>query len=184
MRKYLWLVLLFFVPFVTGAQTTVNLTVSDTPDAQTWNSGTWTATLQMRPGQPPPSGAFQIISGGGSVVSQSGSLSATGTAAIPLPANANINPSQSVWSFSVCPQATWACYQSFVTVSTSSPQTLAINPPSIRINFQNATPPVTAYTNAEVVGASLGSQYYNLVSGTYQICSISASPCTWVSGGG
>jgi len=167
---------LYLAPCVSG-QTTVNLTVSDTPDAQTWNSGTWTAVLQMRPGSPPPTGGFVVVSGGGSVSSQRGSLSSSGTASISLPANANINPSQTQWALTVCPQATYSCYQSFVTVSTSSPQALTISPPSIRINYQNSTPPVVAYTDTEVVGASLGSVYYNTTSGTQRVCGLPL--CTW-----
>jgi len=192
MTKRLWIAgflivllggLIASFPLVTLGQTTVNLTVIDTPDNQAWFNGTWSAVLQMSPGAPPPTGSFTVTSGGGSVATQRGTLSSSGTASISLPANANILPSQTQWAITVCPQATWACQQSFVVVSTVSPQAVTISPPSIRINFQNATPPVVAYTDAEIVGASLGSIYYNTTIDSSRVCAGSAA-CTWSSLGG
>src|SRR5690349_18995153 len=101
-------------------QTTVNLTVTDTPDNQTWNNGTWSVKLQPAAGNLSQTNSFTLLSGGGSLAAQSGSLSGTATAAISLPANANIAPTSN-WQFTVCPQPSnnAACFQQSVTVSTS-----------------------------------------------------------------
>jgi hypothetical protein len=161
-----------------NAQTTVNLTVQDTPDNQTWNNGTWSAFLKVAAGQPPATGGFTIITGGGSVANQSGTLSGTGTASIALPANVNVVPANSVWSFSVCPQATFPCFQQEVTVVTSSPQTLTITPASIRINLQSTPAPVVAYADGELIGASLGSEYFNVTAGERNCLVVSGNSCT------
>lgn len=174
-----------FIVAVACSQTTVNLTVTDTPDNQTWNNGTWSVQLQPAPGSLSQTRSF-TLTGGGSTAAQSGSLSGTGTASITLPANANIGPS-SVWQFTVCPQATAACFQQSVTVSTSSPQTLNINPPSIRISLPpNASPaPVLAYATGEIASASLGSTFWLIGTGQQQCSAVSGSTCTtWTSGGG
>jgi len=156
----------------TKAQTTVNLTVQDTPDNQTWNNGSWSVVITTIPGGNPPAGAYQIQSGGGSLAPQSGTLSGTGTASMALPANSNITPAQSIWSFQVCPQGTPgpSCFVQRVVVGTSSPQTLNLTPPSIRIDIKVATPPLAAYGDGELTGALIGSQYYNTTTQTERVC--------------
>jgi hypothetical protein len=177
--------LLFLFALSLSAQTTVNLSVTDTPDNQTWNNGTWSVNLTMRIGNN-PSGVYTIISGGGSTAPQSGALSATGTAAIALPANANIAPADSIWVFQVCPQASSPCYQQQVTVVATSPQTVALTPPSIRINMFTAIPPVAAYADGELTGVKIGNVYYNLPGALERICqATSGNNCTtWVNNGG
>src|SRR5215475_6757298 len=125
LRLLLFILLLVLVPIAQG-QTTVNLTVSDTPDAQTWNNGTW--AVQLIGGSPGQTSPFTITSGGGSLANQNGTLSGTGTASMSLPATANIAPANTKWQFYVCSQQGTACFQSNVVVSTSSPQTLTLNP--------------------------------------------------------
>lgn len=171
--------MLLYVPFA-SAQTTVNLSVTDTPDNQTWNNGTYSVTLQATPGSNVV-GPFSVTSGGGSVASQSGSLSATGTASFSLPANVNVSPFGTQWGVTVCSQATWGCFTQRVTITTSSPQTVALTPPSIRINFANTTPPIAAYTDTEVTGAVLGSVYYNIIALGNKTCTAltGASCTTW-----
>src|SRR5690242_7077063 len=172
--------------FAASGQTVVNLTVTDTPDNQTWNNGTWSVKLQPAAGNLSQTNSFTLLSGGGSLAAQSGSLSGTATAAISLPANANIAPTSN-WQFTVCPQPSnnAACFQQSVTVSTSSPQTLNITPPSIRINLATATPPVSAYATGEISAAVGGSQFYLIGTGI-QVCSVvSGSTCTtWAGTGG
>lgn len=167
------------------AQTTVNLTVQDTPDNQTWNNGTWTVKLQIAPGQPPPAGPFTIISGGGSVASQNGTLSATGTASFTLPANSNIAPANSVWVFNVCAQGSGGCFSANITVTTSSPQTVTISPPSPRVNLTTTAPPISLYSTTEAVGAAIGSQFYLIGTGIQACSAVSGNLCTtWASSGG
>lgn len=162
----------------TLAQTTVNLTVQDTPDNQTWNNGTWSAVLA-------PPGLAQgasIISGGGSLSPQSGSLSGTGTASMSLPANTNIAPNGTTWAFTVCPQATSPCVTMNLTVSSSSPMSATLTPPSIRLSSGLG---VSAYSSTEVSGG-LGTQYYDLTAGAIKVCTaFSAGACTtWTASGG
>lgn len=184
-----WFIILvtasLFIAVGAQAQTTVNLTVTDTPDNQAWASGTWAVQLQPAPGSLSQTRTF-ILTGGGSLSPQSGALSGTGTASITLPANANIGPA-STWQFTVCPQASSGCFQQGVTVTTSSPQTLNITPPSIRINLAIATPPVSAYTTAEVTNAVLGSTFFLIGTGPQFCNAVSNGTCTaWsgISGGG
>jgi len=178
------LFLLLFAGRLT-AQTTVNLTVRDTPDNQTWNNGTWSVSLTMRIGNN-PSGIYTVSGGGGSTAPQQGALSATGTATILLPANANIIPADSIWVFQVCPQASSPCYTQQVTVATTSPQTVTLTPPSIRINLFTATQPVTAYGDQELTGVVIGAFYYNVTLLSQRICQASSNNnCTaWVANGG
>jgi len=166
------------------SQTTVNLTVQDTPDNQLWANGTWTAKLQPSAGNLSQTNPFTLVSGAGSILPQSGSLSASGTAAIVVAPNANIGP-QSQWLFTVCPQGSGGCFQQAVTVTVSTPQTLAITPPSIRINLATASPPVSTYATGEITGAVVGSQFYLIGTGI-QVCSVvSGNSCTtWVASGG
>src|SRR5215472_9978652 len=154
-RLILILIVLLALSGRVRAQTTVNLTVSDTPDAQTWNNGTW--AVQLIGGSPGQTSAFTITSGGGSLANQSGTLSGTGTASMVLPATANIAPANTRWQFYVCSQQGTACFQSNVVVSTSSPQTLTLNPPSIRIAALPYLPPVAVYTTTEISSAAIGS---------------------------
>jgi hypothetical protein len=188
MKRLLLLTLLLLVTAASSfAQTTVNLTVTDSPDNQLWNNGTWQVKLQQAAGNSSGTNSFTLLSGGGSLLAQTGSLSGTATAAIVLPANANIGPGGTTWQFTVCPQPAnnAACFQQSVTVSTSSPQTLNINPPSIRINLAVATPPVSAYATGEITGAVVGSQFFLIGTGI-QVCSVvTGNSCTtWVSAGG
>jgi hypothetical protein len=182
MRKLLILLtvlsaLLFCEPLY--AQTTVNLTVLDTPDAQTWNNGTWAVRIL-------PQGFQQtgtITSGGGSLNPQNGALSGTGTASMSLPANQNIAPVGSSWAFTVCPQASPSqCFTQNVIVTTSSPQAVLLQPPSPRVSAGATT---LAYSSTEVSGG-LGTTYYDLTAGASKTCTAySSGACTtWSSSGG
>lgn len=184
MRRFLLVVILGLLSAAAAfGQTTVNLTVQDTPDNQLWTNGTWSVQLQPAAGNLSQTRTFTLLSGGGILSNQNGSLSGAATASISLPANANIGPA-SAWQFTVCPQASAACFQQNVTVSTSSPQTLNINPPSIRINLAVATPPVSAYSTGEVNGATLGSSFFLIGTGAQFCSAVSGNTCsTWVSGG-
>jgi len=172
------LTILFALP--AHGQTTVNLTVTDTPDAQTWNSGTWKTQL-IPQGQ--PAGGSVITSGGGTLNNQAGSLSGTGTASIALPANVNISPANSQWKITVCPQAAPSpCFDSLVTVLTSSPQAVSIAPPSPRVPASVIT---IAYSSTEV-SAAVGGEYYDLGLQTLRIClgAFGTSCSLWGSAGG
>src|SRR5258708_29893996 len=77
--------------------------------------------------------------------SQSGPLSATGSATATFWQNASIVPALSQWKFVVCPQATASCFSQFVTITATA--TLTITPPAISVN---AGPGTLAYVDGEV----------------------------------
>ena len=167
------------------SQTTVNLTVTDTPDNQLWTNGTWAVKLQQAAGNSSQTNTFTLLTGGGSLAAQSGTLSASATASISLPPNANIGPGGTTWQFTVCPQASAACFQQSVTVTVATPQTLNLTPPSIRINLATATPPVSAYSTGEINGATLGSQFMLIGTGQQFCTAVTGNTCTtWAAGGG
>lgn len=156
MRKALALIIVLAAALAMAQTTTVTLQVTDTPDSQSWNNGTYSVNLVIPSSfsgtQPTP----QLVSG---------ALNATGGASFVLASNAPI--AGSYWRFSVCPQATADCYRQSVTVSGAT-QTVTLNPPSIRINASNAPPSLTAYTTTEIVNPALGAQFFNLTSLTEQ----------------
>src|SRR5262249_16062298 len=100
MKKIVLLILFRLLAIPCFGQTTVNLTVQDTPYNQLWNNGTWAVKL-VPSGNSPFTRTFTITSGGGSVANQTGSLSGTATASMSLPPNANIAPAGSSWQFTV-----------------------------------------------------------------------------------
>lgn len=187
-RLYIMLVAVYlFIGIGAQAQTTVNLSVTDTPDNQTWNTGTWSVQLIPPPGNPSQTRSFTLLSGGGSLASQNGTLSGTGTASMTLPANANIGPAGTLWQFTVCPQASASCFQQNVTISVSTPQTLNLTPASIRINLPPASSPapILAYATGEIASASIGSNFWLIGTGQQFCTAVSGSSCTsWASGGG
>lgn len=126
LRLFIVCVLLSLFGVEAKAQTTVNLTVQD-GGGTLWN-GPWTVSILPPSGVVPPP-TPTIISGGGSLTTQTGTLSA-GTASISLPANTNIAPSGTHWLFNVCFNATGPCFSQQVTVSLSSPQSLTLTPPA------------------------------------------------------
>lgn len=108
------------------AQTTVNLTVQDT-NSTLW-TGPWTVSILPPSGIVPPPVPV-LLSGGGSLATQSGTLSA-GTATISIPANSNIAPQNTHWLFNVCFNAGGPCFSQLVTISVSSPVSLTLTPPA------------------------------------------------------
>lgn len=180
MKKLLTFLIVLSFATVLQAQTTVNLTVQDTPDSQTWNNGTW--SVQLSP--PGLAQSASIQSGGGSLAPQSGTLSGSGTASMSLPANVNIAPQGTTWGFTVCPLSSGSCFTQYVTVSSTSPMSLTIQPPSVRVPANG--PATIAYSSTEVSGG-LGTTYFDLSSGTSKVCSAVSAPgvcSTWTSSGG
>jgi hypothetical protein len=165
-----------------GAQTTsVTFQVID-GDSQTWNNGTWTATLYSPPGV--PQGNYVILGGSTPVPNQqqSGTLDASGNGSLTVTPNTSIAPSGTQWQFTFTPQATPAnTYQQSYAISGAS-QVLSVAPPAIRVSVASPQTRATAYTDLEVTGASVGSLYYNLISTNYRVCETTVGPaCTaWI----
>lgn len=182
-RKVLLALGLLLLCSATGfcQSTTVSGTITDA-GAQTWNNGTF--NFVFVPSATNPVGPY-TWPGGAIPANIGGSLSGTGTYSVSIPSNTAISPIQTTWTATFCPQASSPCFTVSNITITSATQTLNATPPTILINLQSAQPPVLAYTNSEISGAALGSQYFNLVSGTLQTCTaISGNNCTtWSSAG-
>src|SRR5271170_62472 len=96
--KWLWSILVFTVSAY-GQTTAVTATVTDTPDGQTWNNGTYTITFAPVPGKPGP-----YFYNGNPFVPQvyKGTLSSGGVLTQTLPSSNFITPSGSTWTFVIC----------------------------------------------------------------------------------
>src|SRR5229473_1781721 len=159
-RKLLLLLTIVSLPSLVDAQsTTVTLQVTDA-GAQSWNNGSWSVVLVNKPGATPFGPPFNLVAGGTVPnQSQSGSLNGTGGASLTLTPNASIVPSQSVWSFNVCPAQgiPFQCFAQTITIVGAS-QTVTLVPATITVNCGSV---VNAYTDSEV-SCAVGGQYYNL----------------------
>ena len=117
--------------------TTVTLQVTDTPDGQTWNNGSWRVQLLPLTNNISIS-SLKITTTGQSVPNpiQSGMLNGTGGASVTVTPTTAITPMGTQWTFTVCPFATSPCYsQNYIIYGTT--QNITINPPSIRIGNPN-----------------------------------------------
>ena len=187
MRKFICslFLLLSIISFSYGQSTTVTLQVTDTPDNQTWNNGTYSATLVGTAG----GGGTQnwVITGTTTPVpnqQQSGSLSGSGGATLTVTPNSSISPAGSMWNFTVCPQASASpCYSQSVFIQGAT-QTVTLTPPSVRIGPN----PVLSYAYADgEVTVGLGQLYYNVTSATYRSCTLvicTGTGFTAIAGGG
>jgi hypothetical protein len=152
------------------AQTTsVTLQATDA-DAQTWNNGTWTASLYSPPGV--PNNKYVITATGVTVPNQqqSGNLNTSGAGSLTVTPNIAISPSGTQWQFSFCPQAAPSQCQQYSTSITGASQTVAPALPAIRISAINPVVRVTAYTDTEISGANAGTFYFNLTDLSIHFC--------------
>ena len=184
------LLLLFFIFVGTPAlaQTTnVSGTVVDS-GGQVWlGSGTGPGVASYRfdfvPSPSNPQGPYfqsgvpfntgQVFSG---FLNGSGAFSG-----VAVPSNTSISPSGSTWKVTVCPQATFPCFQQNFTITGAS-QALTITPGPITVNvISQPSPRVVAYVDSEIINPSVGNQYYNSTDNTIHVCTAGGSPCNWVS---
>jgi hypothetical protein len=138
---------------------TQTITVRDA-DSQLWKNGTWSVFLSVPPGQFPPSKYLITLS---QVPvpnqTQAGAIDGSGLISLTVTPNDAISPANTIWTMSVCPNATSQCFQqSFSFTVTSS---VTITPPAIRIPIANQPPRVTAYADGEITGCAQGNYYYN-----------------------
>src|SRR5258706_685631 len=184
-RISLMVLILLGVAASAGAQsTTLSGTVTDTPDGQLWLNGKITGTFV--PNSQYPIFANYSWTGGTLPFTVTGALTGTGTYSISVPSNSAITPINSQWSFQLCPQGSGSCVTFANVTVTGATQTLNFAPSSIRINLSTATPPISAYADAEIVGAVIGSQYYSLTAAGNRVCqAVSGNTCTtWGAAGG
>jgi hypothetical protein len=181
LAKLLALLLLSVIP-CSAQSTTVSGTITDS-GSQAWANGSYAISFVPPPG--PQTKPF-VWSGGAfnPLLIISGSLSNTGTYSVSIPSNTAIVPPNTQWSFQFCPQATpTTCYTTTVVVSGTT-QTLSPTPPAVQVNIGPTNS--LAYSDSEVVGAGVGSIYYNLTNSVSRICTVvMAGACsTWANLGG
>jgi hypothetical protein len=165
-----------------GQSTTVSGTVTDL-GAQAWAGGTFQFTFVPNPQF--PVGPY-TWTGGALNTTIAGFLDGTGSYSQSVPDNATISPIGSKWILQVTPNATSPSFSASATTITGATQTLNVTPPAIAINL--TVPPgstTRAYADAEIVGAIIGSQYYNVTIPAVRVCqAVTGQACTtWASVG-
>jgi hypothetical protein len=184
MNKLALLLILFFsFAFGVSAQsTTVSGTITDA-NGQPFAGGSYRIELNANGVQGP-----YIWNGNPyTPAAFSGTLNGSGAfSGVSIPSSNYITGQSSgftMWRFTVCPASTSPCYSTSFTVQGATQNvSTSIFPPAIAVNWVD-TNPVSAYTDAEVIGTPVGGQYFNLGSNVYRICTVSL-PCTWENSGG
>jgi hypothetical protein len=174
------LILLLFAGVAYGQTTTVTLQVTDA-GAQTWNNGTYTIKLISTAGGVPP----QTFYLGGTAMTaaqvlQTGSLSAGGGASPVLGQTASITPITTTWQYTICPQATAACYTANQ-AAIGATQNVTLTPPAISVPPGNTN---LVYSTGEVSNPQLGSTVFLIGSGLQTCTAVTGAACTSWSGGG
>jgi hypothetical protein len=180
-RKFLLLVsfLLFLAASAQAQNTLVSGTIKDAT-GQAFSGGTY--RFDFYPSPINPNGPyFQNGTPFNVHASVSGNLDSTGSLTnVPVPDNSTITPSGSSWTVTLCPAATSKCFSTIVTITGASQSISSIVPPPIVVSLNNPPPGgVSAYTDAEIVGAKLGSQYFNITDSTMHVCTSFSGSCTW-----
>ena len=167
---------------VAPAQTTsVTATITDT-DGQTWNNGSWSATLYNPfPANPPSINGVKLTA---SQINLSGTLSSSGVLTSTFSDNSFIAPTGTQWYITICPNANTQCSTGLtaITGTTANLSTL----------FSSYTKPIRVpaswqaymYRDSEIYPIPVpGGRYWNVVSSELRCWTGSA----WVacgSGGG
>jgi len=149
-----------FTSTISHAQTSsLTATITDS-DTQTWNNGSWTATLVNPVPQIPPS-----INGTPLTSAQqhlSGSMSSSGVITGTFSDNNYIVPAGTTWQFTICPNASVACSTGSTTVTGVSPNLSATLSAFVTAPRFPASSNAYGYRDAEVSPTPLpGGTYYN-----------------------
>jgi hypothetical protein len=170
-KLLLLLILLAFIPSRASAtlQTTISISVTDTPDSQVWSNGSYATNL--------------IFGFGTSTATSSpgpfGSLDGSGHASFVLTSANDITfPAGAVWQVTVCPAmgCAAASYNFVLPTVLGSTQNYNLTPQSFRQFVFSLNPTkVSAYRDSEVVSSALGSEYYNVTLPALKVCA--ALPC-------
>src|ERR1700729_1433086 len=168
--------LLFLLGLAVGAASAQNTTFSATltdGDGQTWNNGTWSASLYS-PNGPPFSGGVAV-----SPTLYSGSMNSSGFFSQVLPSNSSISPIGSPWRFTICPDASASCSQITVFVTGSTQDGSAALSAGLTAPRFAAGPYSYGYSDTEVVTTPLpGGTYYSVTALAVRVWSGSS----WSSG--
>jgi hypothetical protein len=182
-RWLLFALLLIALPGSVAAQnTSVSGTITDLGGV-VWKNGTYSFTWQPSPQNPTANYSQNGVPFNKSTTI-SGALDGTGSlTSVAIPDNLTIIPSGSTYAVQVCPLATATngCYKVQLTITGASQSiTASVVPPAIVVNMMNPPPGgVSAYTDAEISGARVGNNYFNLTDSTIHLCLFPA--CTWQS---
>jgi hypothetical protein len=172
-------------PLAVSQTTLVSGTVIDS-SGQAWIHGSYQFTFQPSPSNPNaqyflngvPFNRFQTIPAlGPGLLDGAGSFTN-----VAVPSNTSITPSGSTWSLQVCPLATATngCFIANLTISGANQTvTSSLVPPPIIVDLTNPPQAPSAYVDAEIIGARVGSSYWNLIDQTQHVCTFPV--CVWVS---
>jgi hypothetical protein len=166
------LALLFLLVSVGAfAQTAVTATITDS-DSQTWNNGTWTASLVSPSG--PPQGCT-------TATTVAGTMSGSGVITGSLCDNSLVGPSGSTWRFTICPNASANCSQVSTAVSGSTQNLSSVLSAGVTAPRFPATFGAHGYLDVEVSPTPQpGMTYYNVTTPAFRQWTGSA----WASVGG
>jgi hypothetical protein len=176
--------LLLLVPYAYAQSTLVSGTIVDS-SGQAWIHGSFQFTFQPSPSNPNaqyflngvPFNRFQTIPAlGPGLLDGAGSFTN-----VAVPSNTSITPSGSTWSLQVCPLATATngCFIANLTISgVNQTVTSSLVPPPIIVDLTNPPQAPAAYVDSEIIGARVGSSYWNLIDQTQHVCTFPV--CVWV----
>src|SRR5882724_8320562 len=155
-----------------GQSTTVSGTVTDA-GSQAWAGGTY--QFQFVPNPQFPTGPYTWTGGALNKVI-SGVLNGSGAYSVSIPSNTAISPQGSKWILQVTPNATSPSFSTPATTVTGGTQTLNVTPPAI----STAPSPLSrAYADAEITGAVIGSEYFNVTTSLVRVCTaLTGTACT------
>lgn len=165
MRKYLLLFMLLFSCKLHA--TTVTATITDI-DGQTWNNGTWAASLQ---------GSYPLYVNGTPVttISVAGSMSSSGVLTGTLTDNSTISPINSFWRFTICPFASAPCSTVDTPVTGSSANLSSVLSAGVKAPRFSAGPGAYGYSDVEVNTTPYpGGTYFNVTSSTLRMWAVTS----------
>ena len=174
--RYTSIILAVLVLLGTAAaqSTSVTGTITD-GDGNAWANGSYQVSFVPAPQSTTATWNGSTLSAG---VYTSGSLNGSGAISVSLPKNSVISPSGNNWLFTICPDASGACFTYLANFSTSSVDlTSPLSAAAISPRF-SAGPYAHGYADAEVFPTPPpGGTYYNVTSGCLKVWSGSAWSC-------
>src|SRR5258708_1910655 len=133
-------------------------TITDS-DGQTWNGGTWIATMSTLTAGPTIAG-IPITP-----IRVSGTLNASGVLAGAFTDTSSVDQRGTTWSFHICPNASAPCADiNGVVVAGATPDLSAVLSAGIKAPRFPAGPNAFGYLDAEVLPPAVqGATYYNVI---------------------
>ena len=174
MKKILSAIVLALAVLNASAQsTTVSTTGVIDTDGFTWSNGTY--TINFVPSQANPNPNSYIWTGGALTQSFTGSLNGSGVFSVSIPSNSSISPTNSQWSFQICPNAKSGCFQVTTAVTGATLDVTALLNAAAKGPRFPYSSPAFGYGPIEISSLVLpGSVFYNTTSNACQIYGNSA----------